>query len=135
MLLPVSLFYFPLTRSSHLHVPQLFSSKALQNYKAFLKTDISKKDFSLALNRGALKQVKFLSAPCLTTIPLRLISTVVSFFYVPFPLSYFKIFIKCSVIFSLYRPRGSHCLLLPMVSSLYCLNVCIVIVTFICIKK
>ena len=35
----------------------------------------------------------------------------------------------------MYRPWGSHCLLLPMVLSLYCLFVCSVIVTFICIKK
>ena len=35
----------------------------------------------------------------------------------------------------MYRPWGSHCLLLPMVSSLYCLYVYCVIVTFICIKK
>ena len=35
----------------------------------------------------------------------------------------------------MYRPCGRHCLLLPMVSSLYYLYVCSVIVTFICIKK
>ena len=35
----------------------------------------------------------------------------------------------------MYRPWGSHCLLLPMVSSLYCLYVCSVVVAFICIKN
>ena len=35
----------------------------------------------------------------------------------------------------MYRPWGSHSLLLPMVSSLYCLYVCSVIVTFIGIKN
>ena len=35
----------------------------------------------------------------------------------------------------MYRPWDSHCLLLPMVSSLYFLYVCSVIVTFVCIKK
>ena len=35
----------------------------------------------------------------------------------------------------MYRPWGSHSQLLPMVSSLYSLYVCSVIVAFICIKK
>ena len=35
----------------------------------------------------------------------------------------------------MYRPWGSHSHLLPMVSSSYCLYVCSVIVSFICVKK
>ena len=35
----------------------------------------------------------------------------------------------------MYRPWRSHCLFLPMVSSLYCLYVGSVIVACICIKK
>ena len=35
----------------------------------------------------------------------------------------------------MYRPWGSHCLLLPMVSSLHCLHVCSVIVIFMCMTK
>ena len=35
----------------------------------------------------------------------------------------------------MYRPWSSLCLLLPMVSSLYCLYECSVIVAFICIEN
>ena len=35
----------------------------------------------------------------------------------------------------MYRPWGSHSHLLPMVSPIYCLCVCSVIVASICIKK